>query len=129
MVVGCYAGTEDVSFGYFTSHETSSADSNSGGFLVCRTQTSTKRTLFQTLVDMEAQVENALQHRTCSIAEIQQFPEFDGKPLFNSVLQIEHGHRLPEDRPLTFGQGMINDESIAVRILYANLYHLGDVTT
>jgi hypothetical protein len=117
IVIGCYAGVEDVSFGYSTDDEMSSADGKSENILICRTQITAKHLLSQTMVDMMRNFDDALAHRNCSIAEIQKFLGLEGQPLCNSGLRIQRLSGLGVDGSPTFSQGMQNRDLMEVRIL------------
>ena len=129
IVVGSYTGAEDVSFGYFTSHGTSSRDANIKDLIMFRTKLAPNCTLFHVMVDMVTQMEKALQYRMCSFEQIQRFPEFEGQSLFNSVLQIEQGSKSAEDCSFTIGQGMRYDKSVGVRVPSTKLLNLTSVAT
>lgn len=128
VVVACYAGTEDVSFGCFVTHGSSPSDAESMDLILCRTKITADCGLFQTMAQMAKQIKDSLQHRSCSIEEIRQFPELEGKSLFNSVLHVQHDDRSRKAGSLTFGQGMRNDPSVGVRTLFAKMRHVTGVS-
>lgn len=107
IVVGCYAGVEDVSFGY-------SADGKSENILTCRTQIAAENPLIQTMIDVMRNFDDALAHRNCSIAEIQKLLGLEGQPLFNSGLQIQHLSGVGVDGSSTVGQEMQNKDLMEV---------------
>ncbi|ORY16983.1 hypothetical protein BCR34DRAFT_531057 [Clohesyomyces aquaticus] len=112
IVVGIYAGTEDVSFGDFTSHEASSQDASVQGFHVRRTQIHPTRELHEIMVDLARQVGECGGHGQSSTADILSLPKFGGKLPFNTVLHVHYGKKSSEDAFLVFGQGMRDDDSI-----------------
>jgi hypothetical protein len=119
IVIGCYAGVEDVSFGYSSDNGTSSTDGEFDSIFICRTQITAEHLLFPTMVEMMRNFDYALAHRDCSIAEIQKLLGIE-KPLFNSGLHIQSVGGLDVDGSLTFGQGIKNVDSTEVRILFHN---------
>jgi hypothetical protein len=128
VLVACYAGTEDVSFGCFVTHSSSPSDAEPMDLILCRAKVAADCSLFQTMAQMAKQIKDSLQHRTCSIEEIRQFPELEGKSLFNSVLHIQHDDRSRKAGSLIFGQGMRNDPSVSVRTLFAKIRHVASVS-
>ena len=88
IVIGCYAGVEDVGFAYCTSNGGSS-DLKTENILICRAQITAENTILDTMVDMMKSFGVASTDRNCSITEIQKTLGLEGQPLFNSGLQIQ----------------------------------------
>jgi amino acid adenylation domain-containing protein len=128
VVVACYAGVEDISFGYFEGDDdAAAAAADDDDFFICRTQITAKRILGQIMVDMMGHQDNArARHRDCpiGIAEMQELVGLGGHPLFDSALQIKR--RLSEQSGIMaqndggfdiLAQASINDDgSVAVAI-------------
>ena len=87
IVIGCYAGVEDVGFAYCT-NSGGCSDLETENVLICRAQISAENTLLDTMVDMTKSFDLASTQRNCSITEIQKALGLEGQSLFNSGLQI-----------------------------------------
>lgn len=128
IVVACYAGSEDVSFGCFVTHGSSPPDADLMNLIICRKKVAPDCNLFQTMASMAKQIKDSLQHRICSVEDIHQLLELGEQSIFNSVLQVQHDARSHEGGSLTFGQGMRNDPSASVRTLLAKMRRVTGVS-
>jgi hypothetical protein len=117
IVISYYAGVEDVSFAYSSDNGTSSMDGKLDSIFICRTQITAENLLLQTIVKMTRNLDDALAHGDCSIAEIQKLLGIEKQLPFNSKLHIQSVGGLSVDGSITFGQGMKIVDSAQVRIL------------
>ena len=88
IVIGCYAGVEDVCFVHSTNNVCPSELKIENSF-ICRTQITAKTPLLETMVNMKKDFNKASTHRRWSTAEIRDLLGLKGQTLFNSGLQIE----------------------------------------
>jgi hypothetical protein len=89
IVIGHYAGVEDICFAYSTNSGEPS-DLKADNLLVCRAQITAENLLVDTMADMMRDFDEASMHRKCSMTEIQKLLGLEGQQLFNSGLQIQH---------------------------------------
>ena len=88
IVIGCYAGVEDVGFAYCI-NSGGPSDLKTEKVLVCRAQITAESALLDTMVDVMKNFGVASTHQNCSITEIQKNLGLEGQPLFNSGLEIQ----------------------------------------
>ncbi|EEP77448.1 predicted protein [Uncinocarpus reesii 1704] len=94
IVINCYAGVEDVSFGYDTTGDDASAPATaSENILLCRTHIDAENQLGQTALEMKRSFDDAWENRNWSISEIQKLVGSENQPLFNSGLQVQREGR------------------------------------
>ena len=89
IVIGCYAGVEDVSFGYTAEDESSSEDSKCRDVLICRIKATADHQACQVMVDIKKNLDDALAHPDCSIQDIRNNLGLEGQILFNSGFRIQ----------------------------------------
>ncbi|KAF3481900.1 uncharacterized protein GIQ15_04659 [Arthroderma uncinatum] len=91
IVINCYAGVEDVSFGYYSTEDGfSSSPEISNTTIICRTHITAESPLGQTMVEMKRNSDNAWAHRGYySISDIQKLIGLEDQPLFNAALNVQ----------------------------------------
>ncbi|EER26815.1 peptide synthetase, putative [Coccidioides posadasii C735 delta SOWgp] len=80
VVVACYAGVEDISFGYL--------EGDNSDVVICRTDITAEQMLHQIMIDMMEHLENA-RTRPIGITEVQNLVGLEGQLLSDSALQIQ----------------------------------------
>ncbi|KMU72200.1 hypothetical protein CISG_00509 [Coccidioides immitis RMSCC 3703] len=80
VVVACYAGVEDISFGYL--------EGDNSDVVICRTDITAEQMLHQIMTDMMEHLENA-RTRPIGITEVQNLVGLEGQLLSDSALQIQ----------------------------------------
>lgn len=126
IVVSCYAGIEDVSFGYSAEDRTSSAEGESEGLFICRAQITADHRLFDTMINMMRSFDRGLLHRGCPIAEMQKALGLEGQPLFHSGLRIQRYSELDKNVVLNHSQEAENGALMEVCIIPSNMLSLPD---
>jgi hypothetical protein len=103
LTLGCYVGSNDVTFGYLTSardsEEVRGVESIVGPLintLVCRVDYSDgSRCLLDVLQDVQRDYMEAIPHRHIALADVQHVLELSGASLFNTALSYR---RLPQEQ-------------------------------
>lgn len=117
IVIGCYAGVEDVSFGYSADDETSRPNGATEGSLICRAQVTAGHRLLDTMIDMMKSFDRSLSHRGLPSAEILKAFGLEGQPLFRSGLLIQHHSGSATDVFSNCGQVPRNEDLMEVCII------------
>ena len=92
IVLACYAGVEDVSFGYSDEEEKKEEGIAGDNVFICRTRITAERVLSQIMADLAADLDSAKAHHRdypVGMAEMQKIAGLQGYALFDSVLQIK----------------------------------------
>jgi hypothetical protein len=105
LTLGCYVGSNDVTFGYLTSardsEEVRGVENIVGPLintLVCRVDYSDgSRCLLDILHDVQKDYMEAIPHRHIALADVQHVLELSGASLFNTALSYR---RLPQEKTI-----------------------------
>jgi amino acid adenylation domain-containing protein len=108
IVLRCYTGSSDVSYGYLASGrdvEVEGIDEIVGPFinmLICRTQSVGECTVVGLVQQTQQDYLASLVHQHCSLSEIQHALNLSGSPLFNTILSIQRtASESPEESSIT----------------------------
>lgn len=110
IVVGCYAGIEDVSFGYSAEYESALAKWASEDSIVCRAQITPGLRVLDTMNEMMRSFERSLAYQGIPHREIQKALGREGQPLYHTELRVQRYSEPTKQDVRNYSQRPNNDE-------------------